>query len=271
VEHWDVSGRAIPCGARSFGEATPELISFQGLKSLLDGLSRECTEGTVSRNLALMNILGRTDRIVSLLQLLLADERLLVEIASRSYRHTNHFDKIVLIDSDDRLGYRLTLHLWTPPYSDADATDEQIHDHRFCFWSRILTGTLISQNYVRSDTGNVYNEYQYIPEKHLISTVGNFYRYLGPARLYEMEGSRISAGTSYHLSYEHIHRIVLPRKDTTCTLVLRGPRKRNHASVFSNSRRYEPLSHTMFSADELTSKISMLAAVIPKARQRTWR
>jgi hypothetical protein len=269
VKHWDVTGRAVLCDPNSFEEATSGQELFQQLKRLLNGLPKEYTEEIVRYNLTLVETLGR--RIVSLLRFFLADESLLAEIAGRSYPHTNHFDKIILIDSHDPLGYRLTLHLWNPPYSEADAIDEQIHDHRFSFWSNILAGTLISQNYVRTDAGNTYDEYQYIPEKQLGSTVGNFYRHLGEARLQEIAPSQLSAGNSYHLFYGQIHRIVLPRKETACTLVLRGPRQRNHASIFSNSRRYEPLNHIMFSPSELKSRISMLASVIRTARPGTGR
>jgi hypothetical protein len=262
------TSRGLLCESPALLEPTFARVLLQDLKRLLEGLPREYTEEVVRYNLRLVENLGRTDRIVPLLQSLLADEPLLAKLAGSSYRHTNHFDKIVLVDSDDLFGYRLTLHLWDPPYSEADATDEQIHDHRFSFWSHVLAGTLTSQNYVRSGAGNAYNEYRYIPQKQFVSTVGNFYQHIGNAKLDEIAPSRLGAGASYHLFYQRIHRIVLPRRTTTCTLVLRGCRERNHASVFSNSRQYQPLHHTMFSTDELTSRISRMAAVIQRARLR---
>src|SRR5262249_29822005 len=153
-------------------------------------------------------------------------------------RHVNHFDKIVLVDSADEHGYRLTLHLWNPPYSEQEINDELIHDHRFSFWSNILTGTLVAEDFARTSDGSAgrrLRQRQYAPEKGALSTMSNFYTFVGEAQLAKQRVTKKPAGQAYHLNYERTHRVVLPREEMTCTLVLRGPRMRNHSNVFNTS------------------------------------
>jgi hypothetical protein len=196
-------------------------------------------------------------------------EPLLNEIAARSYHHTNHFDKIVLVDTGNQLGYRLTLHLWAPPYSDREVNDEQIHDHRFSFWSSILVGDIMFQNYVRDASGVMFGEYQYIPERLGTSTVGNFYLDVGQSPLLEKERSGGKAGEFYHLTYNTIHRVVLPRSEMSCTLVLRGPRQKNYASVFSNSQKYDPTGNSMFTPASVAQKIADVLSGMEKRGKKT--
>jgi hypothetical protein len=156
-------------------------------------------------------------------------------------------------------GYRLTMHLWPPPFTDDEVDDEQIHDHRFNFWSSVLLGTLESQNFIRARCGAPIREYQYVPEKRSVATVGNFYKFTGVATLLDLPGSCVGIGEAYHLRYHSIHRVVLPRQKMTCTLVLRGPRLRQYSSVFSNSRRYDPArQNIMFTPGQLAVKLRLV-------------
>ncbi|MDA2803645.1 hypothetical protein [Nocardiopsis suaedae] len=218
-------------------------------------------------NLDLVRHLAAPGPVLRLLREVLDTPPLLARIAGRSYHHTNHFDKIVLADSGARRCYRLTLHLWRPPYSTEEALDEQIHDHRFSFWSSVLTGRLDSQNFVRDASGDDYGEYQYIPEKRGEATVGNFYRSMGRTPLRETAPSCEEAGGSYRLGYHRIHRVVLPRDEMTCTLVLRGPRQKNFASVFSNTATYDPTANDMFPPHVLAEKLEALCAEITRTRK----
>ncbi|WP_239647347.1 hypothetical protein [Nocardiopsis baichengensis] len=218
-------------------------------------------------NLDLIRHLAAPRNVLRLLREVQDSPPLLARIAGRSYHHTNHFDKIVLADTGDRRSYRLTLHLWRPPYSTTEALDEQIHDHRFSFWSSVLTGRLVSQNFVRDASGTEYGEYQYIPEKRGDTTVGNFYRALGRTPLRETEPSEEEAGGAYRLSYHRIHRVVLPREAMTCTLVLRGPRQKNFASVFSNTATYDPTGNAMFAPQVLDEKLEALCEAIMRTRK----
>lgn len=246
--------------------ASPQ--SYEWVRNHLYTLSRDCSPSTKAKNLALIGMLGRPENITAVLRFIMEDKALLGEIANRSYHHTNHFDKIVLVDTGNQLGYRLTMHMWNPPYTEFEVNDEQIHDHRFSFWSNILVGSILFQNYVRDASGVMFKEYQYIPERLGVSTVGNFYVDVGESPLLETEPSGGNAGEFYHLTYNQIHRVVLPRAEMSCTLVLRGPRQKNYASVFSNSQKYDPTGNTMFTPNSLADKLALLVDRINKAEKR---
>ncbi|GHH87694.1 hypothetical protein GCM10018793_64590 [Streptomyces sulfonofaciens] len=236
------------------------------LEALLNGLPKATTDRQKDYNLHLVKRLGMAPCMVDLLDQYLQDGELLDLIAARSYRHVNHFDKIVLVDSGQTEGYRLTLHMWSPPYTEKELHDELIHDHRFSFWSTILTGRLVSQNFARpgsEPTGNpttVFRQYRYSPEKLGVSTHSNFYEFVDESEL-EITGDTIEEqGNAYHLQYHRIHRVILPLESMTCTLVLRGPRERNFSNVYNTAYPSTDTQSTnvMFSRDELAGKLRAL-------------
>lgn len=239
-----------------------EKIGFHQLKTILGELSLDATEATIQENLALVRNIGQPSCVLSLLEEVLNDRSLVSEIAGRSYRHVNHFDKIVLIDSDNEQSYRLTLHLWAPPYSEMELQDELIHDHRFSFWSTVLTGDLISENFSRSESGAVFRQYRYIPEV----VTHNFYEFVGEAILAKTRPSRRTAGETYYLWYENIHRVLLPQASTTCTMVLRGPRQRNHSNVYNTTypRENTRTANVMFTESQMEGKLSGLLEAVAK-------
>jgi hypothetical protein len=236
-------------------------IAFDELERIIENLPSDSSEATRRSNLLFIDRLGKPECITSILNQLLNNSQILARVASRSYRHVNHFDKIVLVDSEHQQGYRLTLHLWNPPYTEKELNDELIHDHRFSFWSNILTGNLECENFSRSDTGSVFRRYQYTPEKR---TLSNFYTFVGEETIVKTKPSTKIAGQSYYLSYETIHRVILPKTSMTCTLVLRGPRQRNYSNILNTmypTTNVQVFSST-FSPDELKVKISELLASI---------
>jgi hypothetical protein len=250
------------------GTTTPG-ADFRSLQEVVDARPRSGTT-LVADNLDFISALGEPAGMTSRLRALIADPAALAVIAERSYRHVNHFDKIVLVDSGDLAGYRLTLHLWDPPYTEAEIRDELIHDHRFSFWSNILTGELVSENFDRAEAGEGvrFQQYRYVPEKLAESTQSNFYQFVGDAPLVRTEPARELAGRSYYLYYERIHRVVLPTEHMTCTAVLRGPRERNHSNVYNTVYPDQDVraQNRMFSATELQAKLSKLVSTIERTR-----
>jgi hypothetical protein len=239
-------------------------LTYDTLRERLYTLPKDSSRATAAEILSFVQSLGQPDNVTRVLQHIVDKEPLAQTVAGRSYRHTNHFDKIVLMDSGDRLGYRLTMHLWNPPYSEVEICDEQIHDHRFSFWSTVVVGTISFQNYIRDATGVIFDEYQYIPEKLNLATTGNFYVDVGQSPLLELQQSRATAGECYYLPFSQIHRVILPQASMTCTLVLRGPRQKNYASVFSNSRKYDPSGNVMFSSSSLSQKLALVLQELKK-------
>lgn len=235
---------------------------YSWLQEQLESLACGCSVENTTAHLAFMRVLGQPANVGRLLTSVAGDSGLLDAVASRSYRHTNHFDKIVLVDSGACLGYRLTLHLWRPPYLREEVEDEQIHDHRFSFWSRVLVGRIVFQNYARDATGALFDEYQYIPERLGAATVGNYYINVGRSPLLETGRSGSRVGEAYYLPYHRIHRVRLSRSEMCCTIVLRGPRQKNYASVFSTSRKYDPSANTMYTRHQIKARlVSVLDAL----------
>jgi hypothetical protein len=226
-----------------------QIPSILQLQHLVAAIPRNKTKEIVDENLVLVGWLGERGTILELLLEVLRSDQLLATIASRSYRHVNQFDKIVLIGNDDPEAYRITLHLWTPPYAVGAREQELIHGHRFSFWSVVLVGNVSSENYARVASGG-----------------GVFREYAGDTQLARSGEYRKWAGESYFLDASNIHRITLP-SEITCTLVLRGPRLQPYSSVFNT--RYPDqdtrLPNVMFTSAELEQRLVRLVAAIRSA------
>jgi hypothetical protein len=243
-----------------------QIPSILQLQHLVAAIPRNKTKEIVDENLVLVGWLGERGTILELLLEVLRSDQLLATIASRSYRHVNQFDKIVLIGNDDPEAYRITLHLWTPPYAVGAREQELIHGHRFSFWSVVLVGNVSSENYARvASGGGVFREYRYTPEARNVQ-FDDFYEYAGDTQLARSGEYRKWAGESYFLDASNIHRITLP-SEITCTLVLRGPRLQPYSSVFNT--RYPDqdtrLPNVMFTSAELEQRLVRLVAAIRSA------
>jgi hypothetical protein len=237
--------------------------SIDDLEQIIAALPRESSDRIIASNLELMIWLGQPENSVPLMEGILANQHRLQAIANRSYRHVNHFDKIVLVGNDDPQAYRVTLHLWVPPYAAHARTQELIHGHRFHFWSEILCGGVRSENYMRAGHGgSVFREYRYIPELRG-QAFSDFYEYVGEANLATSGSYHKIAGQGYYLDAANIHRVTLPDK-LSCTLVLRGPRLQSYSHIFNTEYPSgdTQLPNEMFSAGHLASRLDRLVGEI---------
>jgi hypothetical protein len=143
---------------------------------------------------------------------LLADRQAIAELAARSYLHGNGFYKIVLAANDS---FKLRLHVWFPG-SDAE---ENIHDHRWWFASRILCGQLASAVYEEAAHADAvaYREYLYFGRN---AETGARVEEIGSTRLV-IRGHRVrQPGDSYVLAPGVLHRILHADPDAvTATLM----------------------------------------------------
>src|SRR5690242_17800568 len=96
------------------------------LEEVLKELPRAALPETVRQNRLLIAQIGRPQHVLPMLEEILEDKHRLADIAGRSYHHVNHFDKVVLVGNADPDAYRLTLHLWYPPYTETELRDEMI-------------------------------------------------------------------------------------------------------------------------------------------------
>jgi len=244
----------------------PKLASGYNYEALVNSIeSLGDPSASKKSNLQFVRSLGDPDTILPLLREFMSDSNLLQMIAKRSYRHVNHFDKVVLVDSQKPNGYRLTLHIWNPPFSEKECQDELIHDHRFSFWSTILVGHLKTQEFFVDQDTDDFNSYQYTPEN---SNSENFYKFRGRYGLKKARRLEEKAGGVYYLSYDTTHRVELPEKALTCTLVLRSPRERNFSNVYNTNypTTDASLSNRMFEPNEMFGHFSCLYTKIEENR-----
>jgi hypothetical protein len=241
------------------------------LKALIQELGTVPPEAGIERGRALVRTLSQRAEIMSLVGGVLDDPRLLGDIAGRSYPHVNKFDKIVLIGSGRPGGYRLTLHLWRPPYPESALGQEMIHGHRFSFWSAIVAGTLSSEMFEEREAGpglgdgmRVLRKYRYIPEASRAAEFRDFYEFEGSTSLACVGAGQKRAGDSYYLDASTIHQVILPRHATTCSLVLRGPRLSEHSYVYSTDYPGHEISlkNRMFSPRELEVRLHHLMSAL---------
>jgi len=195
------------------------------------------TDAAVAKNTIFLKELAAREAPRRIIEEILVNRDLISLIASRSYQHANNFHKILLSDSRQPGGYRLSIHHWYSVRGEPAPSDEPIHNHRFSFWSHIFRGTMSASVYVESDRAGdgsaLFPRYRYLP-----ANTGNVHvcKYDGQARLSEVESVTYSSGDVYYLNYQILHRVHRPGYDQMlCTLVLRGPREREYAETYNSS------------------------------------
>lgn len=223
-----------------------------------------------SENAQFIEDIGSPDGFSSLIGEILEKREALENIASRSYRHVNHFDKIVLFDDENPGHARLTLHLWRPPYTVNETQDELIHDHRFSFWSKVLCGSLRSEVFERTEEDGpdtqLYRSFSYCPET---ADIENFYNHQGDVRLKVRRYQQTDRDQGYYLKFDTIHRICLPERQAVSTIVLRSPRLRDHSTVYNTVYPATDVRvrNTFFSPEDVAERLDFLRSEILEGAQ----
>lgn len=194
---------SLPTEVRNAAPHDAPLAALPRYGCLLHGI-REALAAPAAPH-ARMESIGRlldgfaTDGLAALLQRLSSDAAGAAAVAQRSYHHANGFYKIVLAAD---AAFKLRLHIW---FAGSDA-EENIHDHRWWFASRVLHGELHSELYEEcaGAQGREYDEYLYLgrrgdapPQKQL----------LGRTRLCRAAQGVRRAGEGYVLKPGVLHRI----------------------------------------------------------------
>jgi hypothetical protein len=205
-------------------------MTLAELRGWIDELTPDAV--TASSTRAVLSRLVRPAPLHDLLSTVLACRSQLENVASASYVHFNHFDKIVLAEAP-RTGVRLTLHIWSVSPRALQDPDPRIHSHRFDFSSAVVTGSLRAEMFTPGE-GSTYKWYRYRP---VAGTPVSVLQYRGAVGLRSVAEAPIRAGEAYSLDHRRIHRIVVPDEEVIATMVVRGPRRRNVSDVFSTAPR----------------------------------
>lgn len=171
-----------------------------------------------------------------LLSSIIQSPALLEQIAARSYWHGNGFLKVVLLDQ----GYKLRLHIWFAGTS----CEENIHSHRWGFASHVLTGSLKSELWAdaaNDDTTTLpytselpladnyiptllSDEYLYTAKHQKNDTHVSAHKYyVGVAHLKKLQNVIQTAGASYVMTPDQLHRINHPGEELVATVICTAP------------------------------------------------
>jgi hypothetical protein len=158
-----------------------------------------------------------------LVRSILCDTTRMATLACESYKHDNGFLKLLIFRPNSDL-WRLRLHVWPK----TDGSGQNVHDHRFDFWSIVLRGSLGNQLW-EPGPGESWHHYHYHPREgknqyameHIISET------LQPSKTFDT-----AVGKQYFFSNRWLHTIVC--RTGAVTLMAEDRRHlRPYANVFS--------------------------------------
>jgi hypothetical protein len=174
--------------------------------------------------------LGSPDRLLELTAELASGEGDPEDYARLSYRHVLGFDKLLLIDGGSQ--HMLRAHLWHPDRGTIGKDD--IHNHRSALASYVVRGSLTMELYAPlrdSDGGIEADRYQ---ESLSDEAADWLLEPTGPARLHLTHVAEYTAGSTYALPANTLHRAWCDTAEPTVTLFLEtGSGRRRHTDVFT--------------------------------------
>ncbi|RZK07225.1 MAG: hypothetical protein EOO84_11090 [Pantoea sp.] len=238
------------------------LPATQEIKSRFSPLNnyRQDEESFFQYSSEFLKFIKDEELLPALIKEIISDPDYLAEVASNSYKHVNHFSKVVLINDANQDNCRLTLHIWKPPFTETEISQELIHDHRFSFSSYVLCGKqtheIFRENPVKSVTKVRFQKYKYLP-----SATGNIHDCFFEEDVYldQIQEKVVTRGNIYTMKNESIHRIVFPEGDEPIiSFLVRGPRKRNYTHTYNTfyPREGTESSVPMYTPDELHTLLS---------------
>lgn len=183
------------------------------------------------------------------------DQEWMKDIVERSYSHEIGFDKLVLVSMQDP-ERKLRLHIWDEKTIPQQATDADIHNHRWNFCSTILTGTMQFEILERESGQEVY-EYEYTP-------VGESSEYslnsLGKSELHQKFAGSFQVGVDYEITHDIIHRTYVEKDEMTASLMFQGPQCKPKTNVFNEQKIENPESITVdpVAEDEIYKKFDKI-------------
>ncbi|TPQ23841.1 hypothetical protein [Streptomyces sporangiiformans] len=196
------------------------------LAGALDGELPEHERVLAAR--AVVAELGSPDRLLELAAELASGEGDPEGCARLSYRHVLGFDKLLLIDGGPH--HMLRAHLWHPERGAVGKED--IHNHRSPLASYVVRGRLTMELYAPLRDGGIEaDRYQ---ESLSHQAADWLLEPAGPARLHLTQVAEYTAGSTYALPADTLHRAWSDTTEPTVTLFLEtGSGRRRHTDVFT--------------------------------------
>lgn len=189
---------------------------------------------------------------------LLENDRALADAATRSYTHSNGFDKIALLSSQEP-EFKLRLHAWWPNESNR-RVDEFVHNHRWTFRSTLLCGRAHVETYRESNDGVSVYRYEYSPRDDSSETYD-----LGAVGRTSLSSDlmlTLTPGCTYSMGPNLLHRVIPASNSVTVTMFVRWGVICPTASVFADSAVLDRamLSVPAFTPDQLRTRLTNIIA-----------
>lgn len=186
----------------------------------------------------------------------LSDPLIMQTVVEKSVEHDNGFLKIVLRERDGS-NYGLRIHKWKP-----DASDSNIHTHRWSMISFILQGGYDAHQYEEAVDGDSYYSYNFQPDNN-----GNYSLDLQKkVCLKKILRMQYIKGDSYQLKQGDIHEIYKVGNKGALTAIISWGEDSDTAKVYSSEKIEEAQSvQRKLSIDEIKACLNEVGHLIQKA------
>jgi hypothetical protein len=201
---------------------------FRELEQGLDGLIERGDDETLE---IINRTLARPENLSLLIEGICGSKDMLDRTVASSYYHENGFHKIVLLSG--RM-FKLRLHHFGVT---AKIPMENIHDHRWCFASTILSGELNMDLFTVSEKGSrTEKAYHFIYES---DKSGGSYRtdFVSVAHLRKSESRTYVTGDTYLMRTHELHRIRNKPGRESVTLILTGKPVGSRCNLYSRREK----------------------------------
>lgn len=140
----------------------------------------------------------------------------LSRLAAWSYFHENNFAKLSLLTTRTRR-FKVRLHCWLGGTSNSSAERNNVHNHRFDFYSYLLYGTLVNRTWIPRAEGEAYFHYRYQPR---LDADRYSLDFVGVSELLKTEERLFNRGSFYGLESRALHTSAMLGGVPTATMFI---------------------------------------------------
>lgn len=190
-----------------------------------------------------LNLLSKKDFLIQIIDQVLLKKKILNQIAIRSYNHPNGFYKILLFSEPD---YKLRLHIWYP--SKGRQQIENIHYHRWEFYSKIILGQYTCHDFELNVDGESMHSYYYYPRGGR-----NSYQIVkrGNEKLKLVQSRILKPGDILISKPKELHRVIYDGSIYTASLFIQGKDELKYTVIYNENSLRENIVSKSIDANEL--------------------
>lgn len=182
------------------------------------------------------------------------------ELAKNSYKHDNGFFKLTLFDTIDKK-YKVRIHYWANPFLDSPKL-QNIHNHRFGFFSLILKGELQNRTWIVSNSDGIKcGHFKYLPR---MGEKTYSLAYTKDICLSDKGIAKYGVGDIYHMSSQELHTIGINTNSVVTLFLEERSRITEYADVYSlrYPKKDFPIDSPSLSPEQYKETISKILLLI---------